>query len=403
MALAFRLTAKAKPKFFIAIDIGSPTAIRSIFFDATDRDRVALDKHYLELPSRQRETDLIPLIDEHVRRLIFHYLRRQQRIPEGVLIGIGGHLVENEVGVVEHARQHPSSPLRSEELTRILQDYARARPVKSVANASYVLASLVPFRLSVDGYRIERPTRATVGRTVAISVFATYAQSAYARALGRMSARWGGMDVRFVSDQAAVAAAVISLLKVSEALVVKIGAKTTEVTLIGDSAVRSIGRFERGGDAFSAAIAKRLGIEQAEAERIKRQFGTTLLPKRLVAAVQAAASEAAEAWLADLVGLLAAEERSLLPERIYLLGGGARLSAVPEMLAAKPWFQELTFLDRITVEVLGAERFSSLGFRNATPPLSGPENVCLISIVGRLTGQVATPEFLPADVVSRIE
>ncbi len=399
MALGVGLTSKVKPKFFIAIDIGSPTAIRSIFFDATDRDRLALDTHYIELPSREREIDLIPLIDEHVRRLIFHYLRRGSRIPDGVLIGIGSRLIRNEVDTVEHSRERPSAPLHAEELIRILKDYARTHRVKSVANASYVLASLVPFRLAINGYRIERPTRATAGRNVQISVFATYAQKAYGEALDRMRARWGGMEVRFISDQAAVASAIISLLKVSDALVIKIGAKATEVTLIGDGAVCAIGRFERGGNAFSAAIAKRLGTEPAEAERIKRQLGAAVLPKRAAAAAAAAVAEAAEAWLADLVGLLAAEERCLLPERVYLLGGGAHLSIISEILTAKSWFQELTFLDHIALEVLGAERFAALGFRNAVPPLRGPEHVALASLVGRLTGQVRTLEFLPADVV----
>lgn len=403
MAFVTRLLTREKTKCFIAIDIGSNAALRSILFDATAKDRAALDKHYFELPVREREADFIRLIDERIRRLVFHYLRRIGRLPEEVLIGIGSHLALSEIGVANAQRERPAAPLRPEEIAQILENYAAAHRVKSADGASLTLASLVPFRLNLDGYRIERLTRATVGRNVEINVFVTYARSGYWEALTRMRSLWGGMKVRFMANRAAIAAAVVSLLAVPDALVIKIGAKLTEVILIGEGAILSTGQFERGGEEASAAIAQRLGIAPADAERIKRQLGSTLLPPRSAEAVRQALGASAEAWLADLIQLLKREERFLLPEKVYLLGGGARLGAVSEILTTAPWFRELTFSEHVSVEVLHAERFSSLGFRNATPPLSGPEDATLASLVGRLIGQVTTPEFLPPEVVEHLE
>lgn len=169
----------------------------------------------------------------------------------------------------------------------------------------------------------------------------------------------------------------------------KIGARVSEVALLGDGAIRWASQFPSGGDLITQAIADRLRAKLADAERIKCQWALTLLPPPSAEVVGAAIQGAIAEWLTAFTELLRREERFMLPERVYLLGGGARLEPLLELLRTRHWYGELTFLDRLEVKRLEAEAIAAKMFRNRTPALTGPEEVALAALAWRLVSREA--------------
>ena len=368
----------------IAIDIGSNTAIRSLALMDAGGERTLLSKRTLELPVRERETDLIPLISEHLRRILFRAVKELGQMPDAVLLGLGNHFTFNEIASVRRERERPTERIRPEELASLLDGFLNEHRTRTIGDDTYRLAHLMPFGLTVNGYGIERLGQETRGRTIEATLLATYALAPYLDALERLKSILGGLSLSFIANQAAIARVLTARLNIKDALIVKIGANITEVSILTDGALAATGQFPLGGNAFTESISRRLGISKRDAERTKRGLSHTLLPGRAAAAVREALGEAISQWRGELVKHLAAEERFLVPERMYLLGGGAKLDLVLEILTASRWYGELTFLEKIEIQRLEAETIAAPMFRNAAPSLSGPEEVGLAALASRL-------------------
>ena len=371
-------------RHFVAIDIGSNTAIRSLLMERTAQGLATLKKHSFELPVRERQTDLIAPVSEYLRNLLFQYLRTIGRAPDQTILGLGNYFTFNEVATVARARREPASAISPAELQEILDEFLEEHREKIRAEASYTIAHLMPFRMSVDGYPVNALSRHTRGRTIEVTMLATYVLIPYWEALSRLRTTLGGLAIEFVSNHAAVAAAAVSSLKVQSALIVKIGSRVTEISILWDGAIRSATQFRIGGDDFTDAIARRLGFAHADAERMKRQLESTLLPGKTKAATLEAIRIVAERWVGELAGVLRKEDRFLLPERVFLIGGGARLGVVAETLRTRRWYGELTFFEHLEIEVLKAEALLAPRMAAAPLKLSGPEEVALAALVLRL-------------------
>lgn len=371
---------------YLAIDLGSNTTIRSLGFDCDNSSCTALPKRHFELPrpESENEADLISAVREYLHRLIFQYLKNIGRVPTAVLIGLGNHFTVNEIATSRQVRPHPDKPLRLKELQEMLNDFLKGQKEKLIAEKRYQLMHLMPFRLELDGYGLESVSSRTRGKNIEIVLFAAYVQKEFAKVLNELRSLWGGLELAFTSDQAAVAAALISGLGIKDALIAKIGAKITEVSLLDQGAIRFTGRFEKGGDDFTRALAGELGVKFGDAERIKRQWGRTRLPTRTAQIAGRALGRAIEEWLAEFAEFLKRDEHPLLPERIYIFGGGARLQPLLEAVASQPWYSRLTILEKLDVRPLLAEDFSQSLFRNSSPALSGPEETALAALASRL-------------------
>ena len=379
-----RLFGAARPEYFLAIDIGSNTALRSLRAELRDGELRITAKDAFELLAREDESALISAISGELRALFFRHVRELGRVPSSTLIGLGNHFTVNEMAVPGQERQRPREPLRESEIRSLLSQFHRTHAAKTSRGRTYALVHVMPFRVLIDGYPVTVLTAETRGRRLEVALAATYALDAYWRMLSNLRSFLGGLSLRFMANQTAIAAAVVRHLKASDALLVKVGARITEITLLGDGIVLRTGQFNSGGDGISAAIAQRLGISQTEAERIKRQWDETILPGPSRAAAASAIAQAVGRWRDELVGFLHAEERFSLPERVLLLGGGAKLAALGQALAAEPWWRDLTFLDAVSVQTLDAAAIAAKVFGNTAPRLGGPEEVALASIAARI-------------------
>lgn len=374
---------RGRPQYFIAVDIGSNTAIRSLLFRICAHNATALKRREFELPVRGEEQELIPPTFEYLRNVFLEHIRELGQTPSSILVGLGNHFTFNEMTTVVHRRDHPLSPLQVNEFPAILRTFVDEHRAKTIDRRPYLLAHVMPFQISVDGYALESLAPDTRGQIIEITLFATYAEERFWLTISELRSVHGGLDIRFISNQAAIASALVSVLGIHDALTIKIGAKITEVSLLADDAIRFTGQFDKGGDDVTRTIAERLNIPRRDAERMKRQWETMLPVKTARTTLEDAVRAPVAGWVETLVELLKSEERFVLPERVMLLGGGARLGAIREVLMSASWFDQLTFLERLDIELLRAETLAAGLFGNSELPLSGPEDVALASLAIR--------------------
>lgn len=368
---------------FLAVDIGSSTAIRSLLFNAEAGECVALAKRHFELPASADGDRLITLTVGHLKRLISSAISEIGRRPDGTLIGLGNHLTAHEIAVAEHNRLRPAEPITKAELQLILREYLRSHRERSIDGQGWHLAELMPLHVEVDGYPLEALTSQSRGRKAAIALLSTYARHRYWTALSALRSALPGLKIRFTSDRAAVVSALHNR-GIHDAMIIKVGARITEVSVLSRGAILSTGQFERGGEDITAGLAEGLGIGRREAENIKRHWGQIPLPPRSKDTARAAITAAAGAWLEALSDFLKGQAETVIPGRVFLLGGGSRLKALGEVMSARPWQRGLTYRDKIEVRRLDAEDVTPAMFRNFSPQLTGPEETALAAIAWRL-------------------
>ena len=370
-------------QYFIAIDVGSHAAVRSILFSENAHDRISLQKQHFELPRRDAHADIAPLVGEYLGRILFQYVKSIRAVPVQIVVGLGSSFAASDVRTVRRERPKPESAVEPKELRGILDGFMQTEAEQTINGEKHALAHLMPFQVTLDGYPIHAVSAETSGRVLEMQIFVTYVPSALWARLAGLRTLFGGIPIRFISNQAAIAAAMITLMNVSDAALVKIGARVTEVTLLAGGGVPLTGGFARGGDDITRAIAERLKSSDADAERIKRQLGTTELRADTLANVTGVVAGAVEQWLTDLVQFFKDNQRTILPDRVYLYGGGASLALLRQAITAKAWYHDLTFRERLTSALLVAEDIPGLKFRNAVSPVRGPEEVALAALIPR--------------------
>ena len=165
------------------------------------------------------------------------------------------------------------------------------------------------------------------------------------------------------------------------AIFIDVGGGTTDVALVRRGGVAGTKMLALGGRAFTKGLADRFDLAFARAEAVKIALADGAKPPEPIdadAARQVLATDAA-VWrrgVALMIEDLAAGE--LLPGRIYVCGGGARLPQVHEALADDAWWRELPFARRPAVRRL--EPGEIPGIRDATGELTTEQDVTPIAL-----------------------
>lgn len=312
------------------------------------------------------------------------------RRPGPAVIGIAGELVKGTTATVVTRREDPRAPMTEPELAGIVeraQDSALADAEGQIAWEAGVprldvrLVHAAITEIKIDGYPVSNPIGFT-GAQVELALFNAFAPMVH---LGALQSVAGALKLELLGVIAEPYAVATCLdpgeLGDAGAIFVDVGGGTTDVALVRRGGVAGTKMLALGGRAFTKGLADRFDLAFARAEAVKIALAEGAKPPEPIdadAAREALATDAA-VWrrgVALMIEDLAAGE--LLPGRIYLCGGGARLPQVREALGGDAWWRELPFARRPTVR--GLEPGEIPGIRDATGELTTEQDVTPIAL-----------------------
>jgi cell division protein FtsA len=127
------------------------------------------------------------------------------------------------------------------------------------------------------------------------------------------------------------------------ALFIDVGGGTTDIALVRQGGIDGTRMFALGGRAFTKSLADRLELPFARAEEIKVDFAKGVRVDRQEDVAEIVAEDVA-VWAAG-VELVLEEfgKGGMLPGRIYLCGGGARLPQIAAALREAEFARHLPF------------------------------------------------------------
>jgi cell division protein FtsA len=278
-----------------------------------------------------------------------------------VIIGIAGELVKGFTTSVSQERKKPDQQLTARELDSLIetvQKDAMREAERTVTwetglpNVDIRLVHAAVTGASIDGYTVTNPV-GFHGRHVRISVFNAFAPLIHLGALQTVASMLGLELVAIVAEPYAVARCMDDeQVQQAGALFVDVGGGTTDVALVRQGGIEGTRMFALGGRAFTKSLADRLELPFQRAEEVKVDYakGVAVEKKREIAEI---IGEDVAVWQAGVELVLEEFARSgMLPGRIYLCGGGARLPQIGAALRDPELSKHLSFARPPQVEAI---------------------------------------------------
>lgn len=278
-----------------------------------------------------------------------------------VVIGIAGELVKGVTNTIRYRRPQPDRPLDETEMEFIIekvQDRAAMKAQKQIAletgndDVEVKLVNSALVSIHIDGYKVSNPI-GFQGKDVAVQIYTAFAPMVHIGALERVADELALELVAVAAEPFAVSRSVLGTDTNSNftAILADLGGGTTDIAVVNDGGVEGTKMFGIGGRSFTNTIASELNIGYSDAEKLKVNIDDDKVKQSVKKDVAKAVDKTLEVWLSG-VELALSEFDSVdhLPPRILLCGGGASLTQLVEALADRPWYKELPFTKRPSVQ-----------------------------------------------------
>jgi cell division protein FtsA len=273
--------------------------------------------------------------------------------PNQCIIGIAGELVKGATTVVRYERVRPRVRIDVPELKNIVQKiqhkaYDRIREQliwetgQSEIDVRLINAAVVDVK--IDGYRVTNPL-GFQGKEVAIGVFNAYAPMVHLGALQTIAKDLGLDLLSIVAEPYAVARS-LGMDNATEfsAIFIDVGGGTSDIAVVREGGIEGTKMFALGGRAFTKRISSELGMSFEEAEKIKLNFSARNISLNLSRKIDQILKNDSEVWLSGVeLSLSEFSNSDLLPNRIFLCGGGAKLPNMKKSLETRNWLKNLPF------------------------------------------------------------
>ncbi len=299
-----------------------------------------------------------------------------------VIVGIAGELVKGFTTSVSQERKHPDQQLSARELGTLIESVQREALREAertitwetgLPNVDIRLVHAAVTGATIDGYAVTNPV-GFHGRHVRISVFNAFAPLIHLGALQTVAAMLELELVAIVAEPYAVARCMDDdQVQQAGALFIDVGGGTTDVALVRQGGIEGTRMFALGGRAFTKSLADRLELPFARAEEVKVDFAKGVAVER-AEEVAEIVSEDVAVWQAGVELVLEEFSKTgLLPGRIYLCGGGARLPQIGAALRDPKFARHLSFARPPQVEAITVAEVAQLA--DATGLLADEQDI----------------------------
>lgn len=281
--------------------------------------------------------------------------------PRQVIVGIAGELVKGFTTSISHERKRPDMLLSERELESIIESVEREALREAertitwetgLPNVDVRLVHAAVTGATIDGYGVTNPV-SFQGRHVRISIFNAFAPLIHLGALQTVASMLDLELVEIVAEPYAVARCMDDQqVQQAGALFIDVGGGTTDVALVRQGGIEGTKMFALGGRAFTKSLADRLEVPFGRAEEIKVDFAKGVEVERHDEVAEIVAEDVT-VWAAGVELVLEEFARTgMLPGRIYLCGGGARLPQISAALRDADFARRIAFVRPPRVEAI---------------------------------------------------
>lgn len=374
MALFARKGGKKQSETYIALDIGTEF-VKCLVFSKTKEHCVVINKSMVQHDSNNMRGGMIvdiPGVTKTIKEAIGEAIQDIEIKPQGLIMSLPGDLIKSLVTTVHYHRSQSESHIDSAELKNIVykiqwKAYEQIRSLltkeQEGAQLDIKLINTAVIDVRVDGYKIDNPL-GFQGNTVTLSIFNAFAPLVH---LGAFQAIADELELDLISVAAGPYALMKNLTQYDpelSAVVIDIGAHTTDVIVVSNGGILGVQSFALGGDIFTKSLENLLKISFKRAEQMKIDYAKGILNKRSANKIKDTLKETAAIWIKGIAASLSEfNHLDILPNKIFITGGGAYLPEIKNILMTKSWVEGLPFSKKPYPSLLELENVIKLDIK----------------------------------------
>ncbi|MBU1083057.1 hypothetical protein KKE14_01315 [Patescibacteria group bacterium] len=357
-------------EYFLAVDTGTEF-VKCIVFKRNENNAEILGKGtavHVAGSMRGGMVINIPEVSKTIKLAIDLATADLEVHPQNLIMSLPGDLVRSLVTTVHYHRSRPEAHLDATEIKNIAykvqwKAYEQARIVSTEENetSNQVDIKLISTGLidtQIDGYKVENPL-GFQGNTVTISIFNAFAPLVH---LGALQAIADELDLDLISVVAGPYA-VAKLLSENEeeAIMIDVGSENTDVVVVSGGSVMGMQNFAFGSRAFDQTITD-LKYPSEKAARIKHDYTSGKLSKKITKQLSEKFKQVSLTWVKGITATL--EEfghLDILPNRIFVTGGGSLIPEIKNALMTKEWTTNLPFSKKPYAALMKLDNLKKIG------------------------------------------
>lgn len=385
----FKLPSIFKPKSsrqgFLTIDIGSEQ-IKVVAFDEPSIEH----KNINILASAKARVDFGSIrngyiIDEDavaealIRALAEVHENLEDEIDR-VIFGVGGEQVYAQMTTIKAVRGK-SEPVTQKEITEFedrvneaalseIQNLVLSLTGRSDLDLELVTKSTIYTKL--DGKRVDSLLNQE-GQELEIAIFNAYSPAFHLASIARIADKIG-VEIQGVgSSMYAVVKSMEVLAGDSlDCVVIDVGSQSTEVGAVFGGGIFSIRSLPIGGFHFTNELSNDTGLTFFDAERKKIDYSFGNLNDEEALEVEESISDVGAIWLSGVEeSFKSFDGVKTFASKILLLGGGAQLPEIMNMLQNEPWAKSIPFKEPPQIDRIHLKDFKY--FVDKTGGMTDPE------------------------------
>lgn len=269
-------------------------------------------------------------------------------LPDQILVGLAASQLRGRAWTVVQRRSRPDRPIDEQELESLLGRALRLavnRLRSDVADGSakastWLPVDAAPVALTIDGRGVTDLVGFR-GREMGATVFVALAQAEVVETWGLVA-----RELEFSAlTLSAIPLALAASLTMTQGLLIDIGGTTTDLIWCRAGRPVMLDSLPVGGADLSRALIRKWNLSSERAEQLKRAYCGDRLKDEAKAQVGEVLMPGIEFWLAETEESMARLNREdVLPQHLYLLGGGSLLPGIREALCSLAWSEHLQFV-----------------------------------------------------------
>ncbi len=366
---------RGRGEAYIALDLGTEM-IKCLIFENQNQQCSVLGKGRIAHRGGTMRGGMVINIPEtalDVRQAVVAACDQAGRNTKSLVMSLSGDLVKSLITTVHYHRARPDSHIDVNELKNIIYraqwkafEQIRGLMAKEQAEveSGFKLINTTIVDTRIDGYKVSNPLNFQ-GGMITLSIFNAFAPLVH---LGAAQALAEELELDLTSIVAGPYALTRSLLVDNpefSAVFIDVGAYLTDVAVVNEGGIFGMQNFALGGNAFSKNLATSLKITPDKAEQIKIDYSSGFIDKRSEGKLHRVLKSTAALWVQGVMESL--DEFShldVLPNKIFIAGGGAVLPEIRQALLSKAWAEHLPFVKKPLPAVVAPTDIPNVALQN---------------------------------------
>jgi cell division ATPase FtsA len=316
-------------------------------------------------------------------------------LPDQLVVGLPASQLRGRASSITQQRSRVDRPVEEGELESLLERVLRLSVNQLLGTdlneEEWLLVDAALVAIKVEGRGVTDPVGFR-GREMGSTVFAALAEVDTVRTWGLVARELDFSTLTLTATPLALAAG----LPTSQGLLIDIGGATSELIWCRSERPLAVESLPIGGNSLTRGLARKWSLSLERAARLLQAYCGGRLDEQAGRQVQAVLWPVLQEWLKAAEQVLATmNQEALLPQDLYLAGGGSYLPEMESAVRSLAWSQRLEFVRYPQVhrlrptDIAGVVNRSGLG--------NGPGDVAPLALAAWVAKQQ-----LPANRPARI-